>query len=468
MYISPEKMPINRDRATTARSHGSSAGRFRWFLLDVCLLLSLAATSLHSPAKSFFGKSTVKTTATVSSVGGKSVLADGMSFVTPSGVASTWELLPDHMLELYFTSAEISALKTKTCKDESNPWLVGPCCPNGHIYGWMSLPLNDTNPLRKREVRDNGDQMPPFQIHVLMDALQATKGAKSDYIISMYGDSTCRQLFFGMLCAFIRVGGAVSTCTTSDKTKHYGHPFCKTNNNQLAGMTTAQVHFNVSKQNADPTTDNIGQQQLITYHIRFHHDEQTPFSGPTSNGVNFIGFYASSLPPDVFLYNYGLHAKNEQQLEEKLNKTMSLFLEQSSIPNRSIIWRDTTLQHFPGQSGSFEDYVAARVHGNGHLAVRCADIENKVDNLSSSSGIFRRDTPRKWFAKHAPHVPILVLDEMEQHYYETYPTPRLKADGIPIKLDCTHHVYTPLYYDAFIRRLAETLLLQKDSNGRTK
>ncbi|CAJ1947987.1 unnamed protein product [Cylindrotheca closterium] len=88
-------------------------------------------------------------------------LDDGLSFATPTGIASKWEYLTEDLLEEYFTPAEIKGMATKECgdvMDPQNPWqwqgqakrrissTSGPCCPNGHIYGWFGINLMDTSP----------------------------------------------------------------------------------------------------------------------------------------------------------------------------------------------------------------------------------------------------------------------------------------------------------------------------------
>lgn len=123
---------------------------------------------------------------------------DGLSLSAPTGIGSAWEYLPDNLLEKYFTPAEIGGLKTKQCgdaRDINNPWRWqgqidnrtdnkgGPCCPNGHIYGWNYGNLQDRSSLRKVEVMSNGVMMPPFQIRSLMESLIELRGWKQEHVI---------------------------------------------------------------------------------------------------------------------------------------------------------------------------------------------------------------------------------------------------------------------------------------------
>lgn len=120
-----------------------------------------------------------------------------------------------------------------------------------------------------------------------------------------------------------------------------------------------------------------------------------------------------------------------------------------------IVWRDTTLQHFPiTEGGSYEEFIASQA-GNGTVS-HCGDIIKR--NKRSK---WREEYPRAWIQEHAPDIPILALNETELHMYETYPWPVYRRGSL--QFDCTHHVYTPLYYDSLFRRLAELLPLRYSS-----
>jgi hypothetical protein len=421
-----------------------------------------------------------------------------------TGNASSWQPLSDEDLSIYFTPAEISGLETQSCGDVNNassPWQwqgnipgaslhlgSGPCCPNGHTYGWFSAPLQDTTPLRKVEVASNEQLVGPLQIQALLTVLNqqqrrfqqqkivtdsldsnATRpsaiepSASTTYRIWILGDSTSNQLFYGFLCAIIRIGGAVEICQML-KQSHYAHPLC-------------QLIPNAKKDDLNTTTvDNVDHQSVILAlpdgrgRIELHHFPDGNFcyiQPPNKQSVycrahdaRFLNLAQETLlPPDLFLVNLGVHKRTQGDLEMGMQAMLALL----SPFLKSVIWRSTGITHFPSvdSSGIFEDYQRDR--GSGRInATSCQDI------VFNETGQWRQQVAHQWLANNygnetanQTRIPILNMNETEAHMFETYGGAQESG-----KVDCTHHIYTPLYYDSFFWRLSQLLLLERQQQQR--
>jgi hypothetical protein len=398
-----------------------------------------------------------------------------------TGNASSWKTLPDEDLSMYFTPAEISGIESQSCGDvenASNPWQwqgntqgrgalgmgSGPCCPNGHTYGWFSQPLQDTTPLRKVEVTSDGQTVGPFQVQALLAALHqkkqhlqqqpqnVTKTSAAAYSIWILGDSTSNQLFFAFLCAIIRIGGAVEMCKMLEQS-HYSHPLC-------------QLTPNAKREDLDTTTfDNIDHQYVILIlpdrrRIELHHFSDGGFCYYRETqycqayGARFLNLARETLsPPDLFLVNMGLHKRSKQALEKGIQGMLALL----SPFLKSVVWRSTSITHFPDihSTGYFENYAGERASGQVN-ATACQDVFNEKSQ-------WRLQVAHEWLEKNYGNemanqtkIPILSMNETEVHMFETYGGPQSSG-----KLDCVHHIYTPLYYDSFFWRLSQLLLLEE-------
>jgi len=303
-----------------------------------------------------------------------------------------------------------------------------PCCPNGHLYGWFGRPLNDTSPLAQVEVTSEGKRMPPFQMNYLLKALQEKRGPKQEYTIGIFGDSTQRQFYYGFLCGFARVGGTNITCKSRDRSSHYGHPLCTGARSgplfQNASVA-AKIHFEA---------DGVLHKQPVSYNLLFYQDL----------GTNLT---ISSPPPDIFLFNAGMHSKTPHFLTRYMNKMLDWLGNDMMLP--SLVWRGSTVQHFPSTDGSYE---TVKFNSSNLDGLRCADTP-----ALHSTNLWRHETPHNYFVDRGlQHIPFLDMTEAELHNYEAYPGSILKR-GVA-KVDCTHRVYTPLYFDGVFRRLGEIIL----------
>jgi hypothetical protein len=409
------------------------------------------------------------------------------------GNASSWQALSDNDLSIYLTPAEISGIESQNCgdvKNESSPWQwqgniqgelhmsSGPCCPNGHAYGWFSKALQDTTPLRKIEVTSDGRKVGPFQIQALLAALHqkqrhlqqhqenVTVNLTSNtnqppfnttsavtYHIWILGDSTRNQLFFGFPCAIIRIRGAVVLCQLNEQS-HYSHPLC-----QLTPMP--------NKEDLSTTTaDNVNRQYVSLIlpdgrHIELHHfadsnfcymDPQRPSC--VAQDARFLNLAGTLSPPDLFLVNLGLHKLNKDSLEKAMQEMLALL----SPFLKSVVWRSTSISHFPdtNSTGNYEKYEGDRSAGRAN-ATAC---RNNINEKSQ----WRQQVAHEWLEKNyggnemanQTKIPILNMNETEMHMFETYGGPQDNG-----KLDCVHHIYTPLYYDSFFWRLSQLLLLEE-------
>ncbi|KAL3938352.1 MAG: hypothetical protein SGBAC_006718 [Bacillariaceae sp.] len=268
--------------------------------------------------------------------------------------------------------------------------------------------------------------MPPFQMNYLLKALQAKRGPKDEYTIGIYGDSTGRQFYYGFLCGFARVGGTNIECKSADKSAHYGHRLCeRASNGSLFqnSTTSAKIHFEA---------DGVLHKQPVTYNLLFYADYLT---------------IPASTPPDILLFNAGVHMKTSENLRTFMGKMLDWFGSDVMLP--SLVWRGTTIQHFPSSDGSYE---AAKFNSSHLDEVACVDTP-----ALRHQNLMRHETPREFLADRGlQHIPFLDMTEAELHSYKPYPRSVLKK-GVP-KVDCTHRVYTPLYFDSVFRRLGEIIL----------
>jgi hypothetical protein len=388
-----------------------------------------------------------------------------------TGNASSWHVLPMANLTEYFTPTEIDGLLTKQCGsifNYSNPWRwqgsvgVGnryvpcSCCPNGHMYGALGLPMNDTTPLYKVEVTSDGHIVQPFQIRELittMDRLyrqtaSTEQGQQQSPSIWILGDSTSNQMFYAFLCGFIRIGATVLECELVPVVGGYGHRFCNTTRNagtmDLASDTTTNVtHQFLTVQLED------GRRYQVHHFMDalFCHTKRQVNDYCLAHDKRFWNFATTQLSkPDMFLINYGVHAANPDQLQSGITILLNLL----SPFTDALIWRETKITHFPdvAQSGIFETWQRDKLLGLTN-DITCADV-------TDSSTFWRQHVTRAWLSDFHD-VPILSMNETEMHMYETYPIPIMEKG----RADCVHYVYTPLYWDSFFWRLSQLLKVKE-------
>lgn len=338
----------------------------------------------------------------------------------------------------------------------------GPCCPNGHVYGWKVHHLNDTTPLRKVEVTSDGHVVQPFQINELLSTLQEVYPKTSSpvddapYTIWMMGDSTMKQVFFGFLCALIRIGGLVEQCDNTIPT-HYRHPLCN---------RTQQLELQSLDKN---TTDNVMQEQAGVrlpngrlFQIRHFDDNMFCHMQRSTEHCQAYESRFQKLvetqehQPDIFLVNSGLHMYSKQMMRHAIEHMFNNLL----LPyTDKISWRETTVTHFPDteHTGQYERWKHDRGL-NRTDTISCTSIRQQFD-------FWRQETARDWLTNNYKNatgidIPILSMNETEMRMFETYPL-LFPGQGEP---DCVHHIYTPLYWDSFFWRLSQLIRVRQSGN----
>lgn len=173
-------------------------------------------------------------------------LATGQGFAIPDSTDHEWVSLSDSELGEYFTPDEEQGIQRQSCgppkhSNGSTRWifgttqgspdfdherypngkgytsmLQGPCCPNGHTYGWFGLEHNTTDALRRVHTF-RGVKTQPFRIKRLLSCFSTScdrgdQAAEQRFVIWFLGDSTLVQLFWAFFCAIIRIGGEVTHC----------------------------------------------------------------------------------------------------------------------------------------------------------------------------------------------------------------------------------------------------------------
>jgi hypothetical protein len=364
-------------------------------------------------------------------------------FYRSEGPVSEWNTLSDSELNQYFTTQEMSGLLNMSCdvsKVKPFPWISGstryaklspaesttahlrfsPCCPNGHVYGATAKNVILPTELRRVETI-NGVQTKPFRIRRLIRCMIQSVGIhKKSITIWITGDSILFQLTWGLVCGFIRIGATVSECDIKQKGM-YSHPSCV-----LKRRPRFNTYLKINYNN-------------ITWHI-----------------VNYRGLqrYSKSqdLYPDFVLINYGIHAQKNKMRSYLSDIFMDIYDLYPKDIIEKMIWIESMVQHFPGPDGVYHN----------------------------------RDKGR--FSSCVPKIPIDIVENLPiykvaEEFIVSYsrrfnmtPIPLVHTKGIFANtgifkttihsyekrtrithIDCTHTVYTPLFYDAVFDAIANTL-----------
>ena len=390
--------------------------------------------------------------------------------------------LAPKQVQQYFTVEEQHGLETQNCgniHDDSleKKWLgqvqghptsmhSGPCCPNGHTYGWFGKPLLDTHPLKQVELSNGGHQMPPFQIRTLLEALQDVqhpskkKTLTSSYDIFMVGDSTMRQTFFGFLCGLVRIGGNVTQCTTNIP-GHYNHPLCQTtdnpvfNGNNLTDTLGNTLKFTQARIKIILNTSNTSTSPMVMT-LRLYQPQ------PNADQKHFTDLFMNKNQslPDLVLVIVGLHARTPEELN------WQIFLHFQHVPTnvlKNTVFKSTTIPHFPDLNSTGSHELFQKQHNNTSIFNHCKDLIRPDNWRNRVANNFFRSKNQFWQGRHhlfndtknSSVIPVLDMTKSETHYYQTYGM--INSNG---NLDCVHHIYTPLYWDSFFLQLAMILYKQ--------
>jgi len=311
-------------------------------------------------------------------------------WVLPFLALGAWERLDDSELSTFFTPDEVMGITHQSCgpdkwisgTTQNSPlyksrgaylsYATGPCCPNGHTYGWFGKEHNNTEALRKVHVH-NGIRTQPFQMARLLQCTPPTT--------AFVGDSTMIQFYYAYFCGILRLGGSVTSCYIPRKS-HYEHRACTKSNSLNATLTLKGT----------------------TYTLVYHPEPP-----------------ADTNADRVFM-NKGLHLKH--------NKITAFVTSLFTLPYlRNIVWKQTVIQHFPGSSGLYEK------REQGPCALRVSPDMSKQEITKKAIDDV---------------MPYISLKEIEIDSGHLFPLQNGKSD-------CTHRIYTPLYYDAIFAVFAHHL-----------
>jgi hypothetical protein len=296
--------------------------------------------------------------------------------------------------------------------------------------------------VRRVEVH-NGMRTEPFRIKRLLRCLQLTcdeparAAVRPQFVIWFVGDSTIIQLLYAFFCALIRIGGDVQQCHCQGHA-HYEHPACvvhprdwsKTTGYEWTASVEVEGTVYVLKFFPEGIFDNAGGVSLMLGGC----------STDESGGHDDC--------PDLVIVNKGVHFKIAT-FERDLTAFMSKVFDLPQPVLSRTVWRETIIQHFPGDDGLYEHKQAA---------TKCAE----TSNISTEAALHRQHTAHSVMLKFARArgvhpIPFVSLESIETNSGHLFPWVNgLNKQGAP-NLDCTHRIYTPLYYDAVFSAFADTL-----------
>eukprot|EP00037_Helgoeca_nana_P017689 m.167490 g.167490 ORF g.167490 m.167490 type:complete len:342 (-) comp24102_c0_seq14:85-1110(-) len=308
--------------------------------------------------------------------------------------------------------------------------------------GWFGSEASTTEALRRVEVV-NGLRTRPFRMKRLLHCLRNLCGrgisrpARQKIIVWIQGDSTQSQFYFALLCGLIRIGATVTNCTFHKG--HIGHRGCTvgpSKNSTFLPMWAAL--------------------QLGNIDVKLVLLGDTAFATPVKRAALLTYCEALSECPTLVIANTGLHV-NYRSFEKHITPVITAIYDLPPRIRSRVIWKQTTIQHFPTVGG----------HGL---------FETKMRNMTSCVPRVNASTPRKkemnvYHRQHQSHIaimrlakerglpplPYLSLDGVELNTGDVYSEGVFKEKKQMYALDCTHHLYTPLYWDAVIDRVADTL-----------
>jgi hypothetical protein len=154
--------------------------------------------------------------------------------------------------------------------------------------------------------------------------------------------------------------------------------------------------------------------------------------------------------PAIFVVNSGLHSTDYKSLFETFYAMPQHVLER-------MVWRETNLQHFqPRKSttGPVDGLYKQRDDNATHCLVR-ANLDN---NKYLEEQHMAHSMMVEVAANHSrPPLPYISLASVMVNSGRLYPGAHWASEKRKWNLDCTHHIYTPLYWDAIFDSMASHL-----------
>jgi hypothetical protein len=205
------------------------------------------------------------------------------------------------------------------------------------------------------------------------------------------------QFYHGVFCGIVRIGGVVLRCEQGKRT-HYAHRGCN-----ISDVRYAEISLDG-----------------IVYRIQ-HTSE-----------INVLG----SLPihtPDLVIINMGgLHSRTPHMLED-------IFRFPDHIRSK-VVWHETVMQHFHTRDGRWGK-TAKKVRHEPFCVTRSNATNWKEHNHDDLTLL---DLARRY---RVPPIPYIAFDAVDANSGHLFPWGSSRDNGT-WALDCTHRLYTPLYFDA--------------------
>lgn len=262
------------------------------------------------------------------------------------------------------------------------------------------------------------------------------------FVIWFIGDSTQIQTYWAFFCGLVRLDARVLSCSQSSP-GHYSHPGCGQNRTltETSGFT---IHATLA----------YGGTQYVLkmaseYAIADAKTREKILGGCASDGATL-----HEDCPDFVLFNRGLHVARQygaEAYEREIRKVSEMIFD-LPIPVRSrMVWRETLLQHFPGPDGSYSN----------RIKTQASTCQERV-NISHPSARFRQHHGHIAMMRVARErgeypIPFISLAAVEANSGHLFPWSNGLDKDNSSNLDCTHRVYTPLYYDAVFDSIANAI-----------
>jgi hypothetical protein len=303
--------------------------------------------------------------------------------------------------------------------------------------GWFGAEASRTEALRRVEVV-NGLRTRPFRMKRLVQCLGnvcargISRPARQKIVIWFQGDSTQTQLYFAMFCGLVRIGATVTNCTRASG--HYNHRGCT-----VEPLKDATF---------DPRWATL---QLGNIDVKLVSLDEEAFATPEKRAALYTYCDALGECPTLVIANAGLHV-SYRSFDASIAPVITAIYDLPPRIRSRVIWKETTIQHFPTVSGG-------------------GVYETKIPNMTSCMPRVNASTEYPLHRQHQSHMaimrlakerglpplPYLSLDGVELNTGDVYPEGIFHAKKQRYELDCTHHLYTPLYWDAVFDRVADTL-----------
>jgi hypothetical protein len=264
------------------------------------------------------------------------------------------------------------------------------------------------------------------------DLLNALKYAyQHRQCLIFFGDSVTRQSYYAFLAEVTRIDKSVSFrryLRRSDvPVGRYSSTFLRGDfgeGDKYGGMASLYL----DKDNKNEST------------VWFHHFSSADEIG---TGEKFLdGFKDVGCNGLIILANIGLHINDESTGKTEFRKALRLLNDFAKDPKNTIIWRETTAQHFPYRDdGIFDEkykhrYTSCQAHRDSSPTWRVTQVQDVWKELN---------------IQNISYVPF---------YKATEPLYRMHA-GLPTKhlvVDCTHYCVFPMMWQPLWSGLATAIV----------